>query len=324
MRVMVTGGTGFLGGHVVRALLDEGHEPHLLVRSEAKLRRLVELFDLPAQIGHTRGDILDARSVSRSLEGADACVHAAAFTTLDPAEMDKCLEINAPGAKIVLDAAVAAGCDPVVHISSISCIFPPVGDMADAEVDQVHSSEAPYSRSKADSDLYARELQAAGHPVLILYPSGVTGPDDLDLNVLSAYLINILSSDVLMNGPSGGWSLVDVRDVALATARLMRRGLGPRRFLAQGEVVSFAEFNAALNEVTGLERAVVAMSRDDLLAVMDEEAVDIMLELKPGNDAPLLRETGIAWRPLRDTVRDTVQWLVTTGHLDTKWAPAIT
>ena len=129
-----------------------------------------------------------------------------------------------------------------------------------------------YSKSKVESELHARALQEAGHPVLIVYPGGVAGPDDLGLNVVGSYLVNILSSDVLMVGPSGGWALIDVRDIALAVARLMRPGLGPRRFLAQGDLMSFDEFNAALIEVTGLDRSVAPMTRDDLLQVMDEEA----------------------------------------------------
>src|SRR5262249_26425749 len=145
--------------------------------------------------------------------------------------------------------------------------------------------------SRRSNPSCTRALQEAGHPVLILYPGGVTGPDDLGLNVVGSYLVNILSSDVLMAGPSGGWALIDVRDIACAVARLHSPGLGPRCFLAQGDLMTFEEFNAALNAVTGLDRSVALMTRDDLLQVMDEEAVDIQLDIRPGNDAPLQRET---------------------------------
>src|SRR5262245_9751444 len=109
---MVTGATGFFGGHVVRALIDEGYEPHLFVRSEAKLEQLIEMHDLPRNLSSAVGDILDAGAVAKAVAGADACVHTAAFTSFDPAESHKCLEINPAGAKVVLDAAVTAGCDP--------------------------------------------------------------------------------------------------------------------------------------------------------------------------------------------------------------------
>ena len=324
MRVMVTGGTGFLGGHTVRALVDAGHEPRLLVRSEEKLGQLIELFELPPDIEWVSGDILDAASVAQALEGADACVHAAAFTTLDPALMDRCLAINAPGTKIVLDAAVAAGCDPIVHTSSISCIFPPVGDVADADVDPVRSSDAPYSRSKAESDLYARELQAAGHPIVILYPGGVAGPDDLGLNVNAAVMGGLISSDTLMKGATGGGCAIDVRDLATAIARLMQPGGGPRRFLAQGPTLGWDDLHALIEEVTGLPRTSVLMNRDDMLAaIKEDEAVDMMLGIKPGNDAPIQQATGVVWRPMRDTYHDMFAWMIEHGYLDPMWAPAI-
>jgi len=324
MRVMVTGGTGFLGGHTVRALVDAGHEARLLVRSEEKLGQLIELFGLPPDIEWTSGDILDAASVARALDEAEGCVHTAAFTTLDPALMDHCLEVNGPGTKIVLDAAVAAGCDPIVHMSSISCIFPPLGDVFDADVDPVRSSEAPYSRSKAESDRYARELQAAGHPVVIVYPGGVTGPDDLGFNVMSAIMAGMLASDTLMTGATGGGGAVDVRDLATAIARLMQPGGGPRRFLAAGNMLGWDDINALMNEVTGLQRTNVRMTREEMLdAIKEEEAVDMMLGFKPGNDAPILQATGVEWRPMRETYRDMIAWLLAQGYLEPHWAPAI-
>ena len=172
MRVMVTGATGFIGGHVLAALVAAGHEPVALVRNADKLTQMKSLHGLGAvDIAHVVGDILDADTVQQAVSGCDAVIHSAAFTTLDPAEMDKCLEINEPGTRIVMDAAVAAGCDPIIYMSTMSCIFPPVGDVADPDVDPVHSSDAPYSKSKADAEIYARDLQASGqmHHVSVGY-----------------------------------------------------------------------------------------------------------------------------------------------------------
>lgn len=324
MRVMLTGGTGFLGGHVLKALVTAGHQPVALVRSAAKLEQVKDIHGLGGvTVDFVVGDILDAASVAQAVEGADACIHAAAFTTLDPAEQHKCVAVNAPGTKIVLDAAAAAGCDPIIHLSSFSCIFPPVGDLADPYLDPVHSTEAPYAKSKADSEHYARELQAAGRPVTIVYPAGVTGPDDAGLNVMSMVLMGVVGAEFLMSAPSGGWSLVDVRDLAGAIAAMVVPGRGARRYMAGGNTVDWAEFNRVITDVTGRERAVYPMTREQLLENLDEEAVDIMLGLKPSNEAPLRADTGVHWRPMHETVRDTLRWLIDHGHLDPVWAPAL-
>jgi len=106
MRVMVTGGTGFVGGHVTNALLEAGHQPRLLVRDPSKLARLCEMFGIePGSVEAIEGDMLDEASVLGALDGCEACVHSAAFTSLTPEEMPKALDVNAPGSRIVLDAA---------------------------------------------------------------------------------------------------------------------------------------------------------------------------------------------------------------------------
>jgi dihydroflavonol-4-reductase len=269
------------------------------------------------------GDILDVASVREAIQDCDACIHSAAFTTLDPEEMGKCLEVNGPGTRIVLDAAVEAACDPIIHVSSMSCIFPPVGDLADPDVDPVHSSDAPYSRSKAEAENYARELQARGHPVAILYPSGVTGPDDLGLNVMAGMLTVVLGAPFVMAADTGGYAVIDVRDLAAATVGLLTSGVGPKRYMAMGQVLDWASYNAVLAEVTGRDRDTFPMAREELLENLDEEAVDIMLGIKAGNDAPLLQATGVQWRAVPDTLEDTIRWLLTSGALDPEWAPAL-
>ena len=199
---MVTGGTGFIGGHVTRALIDAGHEPQLLVRDAAKLERQCALLGIdPARVTGVAGDILDRDSVRSALDGCDACVHAAAFTSLTPEEMPKATAVNAPGARIVLDAAVDLGCDPIVSVSSMSVIFPPTGSMLSAD-DPVHTGGAPYNASKADAELYARSLQDAGAPIVSLYPAGVIGPLDLGVNVSEAILAQILGAELPARAPT--------------------------------------------------------------------------------------------------------------------------
>ena len=77
MRVAVTGGTGFTGGHTLKKLIDAGHEPVALVRSAEKLKRVAELHQIP-QISHVIGDVSDIRAISSLLEGCDAAMHIAA------------------------------------------------------------------------------------------------------------------------------------------------------------------------------------------------------------------------------------------------------
>ncbi len=323
MKVMVTGGTGFVGGHVVQALLDAGHEPRLLVRDPAKLERLGAMFRFDVgRVEAVTGDILDRASVDATLEGCDACVHAAAFTSLTPEEMPKALEVNAPGARIVLDAAIERGCDPVVSVSSMSVIFPPSGDRLSAN-DPVHTGGAPYLASKADAELHARARQDAGAPIVTLYPAGVTGPLDLGVNVTEGIFAQTLATEYLLVAESGGNLYVDVRDLATTIVALLVSGLGPRRYMAGGVFLTWDEYADLVDAVTGLVHTRVPSTRAELEQQIEPEAVEIMLGIVPPDDDDLHRDTGIEWRPIADTLRDTISWMLQHGRLDPRWAPAL-
>ena len=127
MKVMLTGATGFIGGHIMKALVEAGHEVHALVRSEEKLAEMKSLQAIESEVECFVGDMTDQLIVNEALVGCDACVHAAAFTSLDPSLMDQALAVNGPGAEAVLGAAVSNGCQSVIHVSTMSVIFPPSG-----------------------------------------------------------------------------------------------------------------------------------------------------------------------------------------------------
>ncbi|MCU0271788.1 MAG: SDR family NAD(P)-dependent oxidoreductase, partial [Acidimicrobiales bacterium] len=103
LKVMVTGGTGFIGGHLLRALVDAGHTPRVLVRSPEKLATVQALHGLP-EIEYVVGDITDRAAVDAALEGCDACIHTAAVTALKSSEADSIGANNVTGGTTVLDA----------------------------------------------------------------------------------------------------------------------------------------------------------------------------------------------------------------------------
>ena len=321
MKVMLTGGTGFIGGHLLKALTSAGHDVRLLVRDSDKLAKMLELQGVDTEVDYVVGDMTDPASVSKALEGCDACIHAAAFTSLDPSLMDQALSVNGPGAELILDAAHQQGCDPIIHVSTMSVIFPPSGDLLSGE-DPVHGGGNPYNASKAIAEEHARSMQADGAPVKIVYPAGVTGPLDLGLNVLAANLAPTLQSEIMMSLSSGGWCLVDVRDLAEAITGILASGTGPQRYVAGGTFMDWEEFHAIITEVTGRDRALLPTPREALEQMVDAEAVEIMLGIVPGDDEPLLNDSGLGtWRPVDETLKDTISWLVANNYLEAEWAP---
>jgi dihydroflavonol-4-reductase len=157
-------------------------------------------------------------------------------------------DISAGGTRIVVDAAMAAGCDPVICVSSMGVIFPPAGEFMSAD-DPVNLGGGAYPESKGEAETYARGLQASGHPVVIVYPGGIAGPKDLAVNAGELSMANTLQAQFDIRPPSGGRLIVDVRDFASAMVGLLQPGQGPRRYLAGGNFVSWDDFAAELERL---------------------------------------------------------------------------
>ncbi len=178
MKVLVTGGTGFVGSHSVAALVSRGHQVRLLVRSRDRVARSLSPLGV-AEVESVLGDVTAPQSVEEAMAGCDAVLHAAAVYSLDPRAAPRVRETNLRAAEIVLRAAVRMGLDPVVHVSSYVALLPPEPPGAVLTPDSpVTRPGGAYSRSKAESEQVARRYQGQGAPVVIVYPGGVIGPDD--------------------------------------------------------------------------------------------------------------------------------------------------
>ena len=164
MRVLVTGGTGFVGCHSVAALVSQGHQVRLLVRSRDQVARSLSPLGV-ADVESVVGDVTAPQSVEEAMAGCDAVLHAAAVYSTDPRAASRVRETNPRAAEIVLGAAVRMGLDPVVHVSSYTALLPPQPPDAVLTPDSpVTRPAGAYSRSKAESDQVARRYREQGAP----------------------------------------------------------------------------------------------------------------------------------------------------------------
>jgi dihydroflavonol-4-reductase len=328
MRVLVTGGTGFVGSHSVAALVSRGHQVRLLVRSRDRVARSLSPLGV-TDVESVLGDVTAPESVEEAMAGCDAVLHAAAVYSLDQRAAPRVRETNLRAAEIVLGAAVRTGLDPVVHVSSYVALLPPEPQGAVLTPDSpVTRPGGTYSRSKAESEQVARRYQEQGAPVVIVYPGGVIGPDDPYLGDTNRSIVEFAKSGFTMRG---GFPVVDVRDVATVHAAVVEPGRGPRRYMITGHYIALPDLIAMLQQLTGRRRRIVAMPAGMTLAV--GRVADLMQRLIPGrlpfnhegmwmsslqphcDDSRTAGELGITARDLRVTLADTVQWLADQGHL---------
>ncbi|MGH2947638.1 MAG: NAD-dependent epimerase/dehydratase family protein, partial [Solirubrobacteraceae bacterium] len=176
MRVLVTGGTGFVGSHSVKALVDAGHEVRLLVRSPERIAPALAPHGIDAP-DHVVGDVTDPDAVGRALDGCDAVIHAANIYKLDSRAAQEMLHVNPRGTELVLRGAHERGLDPIVHVSTLVALLPARERVLTPDA-PLGSPPGAYARSKVEAERIARELQDAGAPVVIVSPGGVLGPHD--------------------------------------------------------------------------------------------------------------------------------------------------
>lgn len=330
MRVFVTGGTGLVGAHTVRALLASGHEVRLLAREKERARRYY------AEHGHEVADIVEADmrdvvAVRDGLAGCDAVVHAAAMVSVDPTRAAELYQANVAGIDAVVGAAAREGISRILYVSSLGAFFRP-GAAAIDESSPLGESREAYLRSKQHCEREVRRLQGEGAPIVITYPGGVFAPDDPKLSEANRALLAFLRVVPLT---SSGMQFVDGRDLAVAHVRLLEREL-PRdpteaRYIVGGHYVPWREIHALLERVVG-RRVFAPWSPGPLLRALGV-ALDLVRRIRPiefpitresmaiatlwppASSARVVAATGVTFRPPEETVHDTLRWLVAAGHV---------
>lgn len=337
MKVLVTGGTGFVGACVVAALVEDGHDVRLLVRRAEQVATSLAPYGVgPEQLEGVRtGDVLDADAVADALAGCDAVVHAAAVFSLDSRRADEMKRTNERAAELVLSAACERGLDPVVHVSSTVALIRFGGSGADLPLGDMTST---YSSSKVASERVARRLQDEGYPVVTVYPGGVMGPHDPYRGEQSERL-RWMARGTFPLYPRGAMHWVDVRDVARVVRAVLEPGRGPRRYVVPGHHIDTKTMYTTLARVQGRRRPYVApptpvvrMLTKSMDVVQrrlpgrmhmpsDPEGVDMLVRDTRMYDEPARTELGVEPMPFEQSLRDTVQWLVDSGRLPARYAP---
>ena len=331
MRIMITGGTGFVGYHTATALLNAGHELSLLVRSEDKMRRL-----FGDQIQHfTLGDITDSTSVAAALDDCDGVVHAAAMVSIDQRDAQLVRDTNVGGTRQVIGGAIAAGIQNIIHVSSVTALYDPAARFLNEYSPPGKASNA-YGASKVESEIFVREMQDAGAPIQITYPGSIIGPDDPALTEPHQGLKTYLNGVVPVMPSGNQW--VDVRDIALAHQRLLEGSFAPGRYTLGGHFVTWTQLVDIISAITGrtLRKVPVpASAMRGLGRLMDkvnqwrDTPIDIPVTYEAMvyatnwirmDDSKAMAELGLEFRPVEDSMSAAIRWLLAAGHISEKQA----
>jgi farnesol dehydrogenase len=322
VKLLLTGGTGFLGKNVARRLAARGHELRLIGREKS------DVSGLPAGVEIVRGDVTDAASLARAAEGCAAIFHMAALVKVWVPERERFDAVNVGGLKNVLAVARGAGAR-LVYTSSFIAIGPTGATPEDeTRIHPGNSYRNDYERTKALADAVAREAAAAGQDVVMLYPGVVYGPGDMtDGNLVVKMVADHLQGKFPgIIGPGDRlWSYSFVEDVAEGHALALEKGRAGERYFLCGENLAMNDFFQALQDVAGVaapRRHIpygVASALGYALYLWAEltghppllthEVVGVFREHWAYDSAKARRELGYAPRSLKDGLRATVEWL---------------
>lgn len=249
MRVFVTGGTGFIGGEVVRQLRERGDQVVCLVRSPAKENAVVALG---CEVVH--GDLSDESVIRSGMEGCDAVIHAAAIYEVGiPASRRPAMrEANVAGTEHVLRAALAAKIPRVVHVSTVG-VF---GNTNRRVVDESYRHPGKrftsyYEETKLEAHRIARRMVAEERlPCIIVQPGGVYGPGDT--SAIGTLLDQFLSGRMpLLPFPELGICLSHVEDIAAGILLALDRGKVGEAYVLSGPVTTIRETIEVVAGITG-------------------------------------------------------------------------
>ena len=322
MKVLLTGGTGFLGKNVARALAAAGHDLRVLARPDSNLA------GLPDGVEMARGDVTDAEAMRRAAEGCGTVMHMAALVKMWVPDRDVFEAVNVGGLRNALAAATSAGAR-LVYTSSFIAVGPAGPQPADeSQTHPGHGFRNDYERTKAHADAIAREAAAGGADVVILYPGVVYGPGDrTDGNIVVQMVSDHLAGRFPgIVGPGDRlWSYSFVDDVARGHAAALARAAPGSRYFLAGENVDMNALFAVLAEVSGTPAPArhipygAAKALGYMLYLWAEltglppklthEVVGVFREHWAYSSAAAERDLGYRPTPLRDGLRRTVEWL---------------
>jgi dihydroflavonol-4-reductase len=320
MRAFVTGGTGFIGGRVVRRLRARGDEVVALVRSPD---RASDLAALGCEL--VEGDLTSADAIRRGVHGCDAVFHIAAVykVGIPASEREPMRVANVRGTELVLDAAAEANVKRVVYVSTVGIFGNTHGEIVNEDFHRDGESfMSCYEETKYRSHQLALDRISRGAPIVIVQPGGVYGPGD------HSELGNIIDQTrtgklKMLMFPETGFNLVHADDVAEGVLLAHDAGKVGESYVLGGEISTMGDLIRKVADISGRKAPTHAMPVSLMkMAIPIGPVVGKMLGFPPNlreliassdgvtywaTDEKARRELGYAPRDMNTGLRQTLE-----------------
>jgi len=319
---LVTGGTGFVGAAVVRALLDQGRAVRALARPDSDRRNLdgldIEIVD---------GDLRDPASLARAVTGTDQVFHVAADYRLWVRRPADLYEANVDGSRALIRAAAEAGARRIVYTSSVAVLATAKpGAPADEDTPvTVDNMIGHYKRSKFLAEEAVMAEVSSGAPVVIVNPSTPVGPRDIKPTP-TGRLIRDAAAGKLPAYVDTGLNVVHVDDVAAGHLLAAQKGASGRRYILGGENLSLRDILGLIAAASGRKppkvrlprrplfplawasEALARVTRTETEPLLTADGLKMAGKLMWFSSARAEAELGYTHRPASAAIQDAVEW----------------
>ncbi len=320
MRAFVTGGTGFIGANVVRALLAQGFKVRALVRPNSDRRNLEGL-----DIELVQGDVRDFPSVKRAMQDCGLVFHVAALYSFWVRPRRLIYEVNVDGTRNVLQAALELGIERVVYTSSVAALgLREDGRPADEDtpVNPKHII-GDYKKSKYLAQEVALAYAKKGLPVVIVNPTFPVGPYDIKPTPTGQVIVDFLNRRMPAYLETG-MNVVAASDVAEGHLLAAEKGRIGEKYILGGENLTMRELLEALSRITGLPAPRVRLPYWPILALsylnagwcrlaggtprMTPDTVRMSRHYMFFSPRKAVEELGLPQTPAEEALRRAVDW----------------
>ena len=247
MTTLVTGASGFLGSHVARQLVARGESVRVLLRASSNNRAIA---DLPLE--YVTGDLREAASLARALEGVTRVFHVAADYRLWAKRKQDIYDSNVGGTRNLLEAAKRANVTQFIYTSTVATIAvdrpEPPNEFTDARLDEMVGH---YKRSKWQAEREVLDAVKQGFPAIVAMPTTPVGPWDWKPTPTGKIILDFLNGK-MPGYVETGLNFVGVEECAAGHLLVSEKGKIGERYLLGGENLTLKELLDALAKITGL------------------------------------------------------------------------
>jgi dihydroflavonol-4-reductase len=314
-KTLVTGASGFIGSHLVRALAEGGDELRLFARRGSSLDHLSTL-----DFERTTGDITDRRAVRRAMKGVGRVFHVAGSTSVQAGARERVFAVNVTGTRNVVEEAMRADVEQVVHTSSAGAVGParPGGTADETQPFTAGHLGIAYINAKHEAEVEALRAAARGLPLVVVNPTFVFGPDDPS-GTSNALLKRVMLRQIPFY-VDGGLNIVDVRDVAQGHLLASRKGKVGERYILGGRNFTIGRLFADIGRISGvppppvkvppnLTLAAIAVARRVGFPVpVSEDEVRSAEHWWTYRSTKARKELGFKPRPHEETLEEAIAW----------------